>query len=868
MVELGWEAGVVIATLVSGLVVMAGDWIGPDFVFAVMVSFLAACRIITIDEAVEGFSQPGLLTVVILFVVAEGISQTGGMEKALNLFLGKTRSPFWAITRMFIPVTIVSGVLNNTPIVALLIPIMIAWGRRNGISIKKLLIPLSYAAVFGGTLTLIGTSTNLVVASLQAKRYEQSDPGNSSFGFFTITPYGTIYAIFGFMYTTLASLWFLPNDDTTRHSDLLFVAKVPSSSPVIGKSIRDGGFTGMERFVLLAVERNGHVTHYGRVSPEFRLEAEDQLHFCGELEQAKLYAKHFGLELLTHEGEGKSELKFDDRLDASQLERGEDLANFYVIRYLVQATVKKGSDIVGSSIRDLNFRSRFNAAVLAVKRGPNHHPGRLGDVVVEAGDIFVILAANKAAVESQGFKDTFKDIELLDEAMEKEYLTGMKVTSAFSGIGKSVHAAGLRGINGLYLVGIDRADGEELRVVHPDTIVALDDILWFAGGVAGVYYLLKIGGLEHTQATQVSKLKTDILYRQLVKVSIAYDSDLVGNTVRESHFRNRYDAVVLAIHREGHRVAADVRDVKLRAGDVLLLDTGSSFEHRHRNDIAFSLITTVPDTSPVKTRRMWWALFLGFVMIMTQFVGGALDEANVVDQELIDLFLAGVLTAGIMLATGCFNGQQARSSIDWSVYVTIAFAFGFSNAMEKSGVAGAIAEVFITISEAIGSKKASYVAIYIATALMSELVSNNAAAAIMYPIAAQLGDALGVKPSRMSVVVMLGASAGFTLPYSYQTNLMVFAAGGYRFLEFAKIGFPCQLFMIVAVLFIFLLEEHMGLAVGISFAMMAAMLAGPLVWATLSPTKREKFIPARFRKAKLKIDATSRSYDELSLVST
>lgn len=87
------------------------------------------------------------------------------MEKALNIFLGKTRSPFWAITRMFIPVALVSAVLNNTPIVALLIPIMISWGRRNGISIKKLLIPLSYAAVFGGTLTLIGTSTNLVVSS-------------------------------------------------------------------------------------------------------------------------------------------------------------------------------------------------------------------------------------------------------------------------------------------------------------------------------------------------------------------------------------------------------------------------------------------------------------------------------------------------------------------------------------------------------------------------------------------------------------------------------------------------------------------------------------------------------------------------------
>lgn len=131
---------------------------------------------------------------------------------------------------------------------------------------------------------------------------------------------------------------------------------------------------------------------------------------------------------------------------------------------------------------------------------------------MEAGDIFVILAANKAAVESQGFKDRFKDIELFNEAMEKEYLTGMKVTSAFSGNGKSAHAVGLRGINGLHLVEIERADGEELWVVHPDTIVALDDILWFAGGVASIYFLLKIGGLKHTQATQVSKLKTDILY--------------------------------------------------------------------------------------------------------------------------------------------------------------------------------------------------------------------------------------------------------------------------------------------------------------------------------------------------------------------
>lgn len=210
MVKLEWEGYVVIATLLSGLVVMAGDWVGPDFVFAIMVAFLTSCKIITIKESTEGFAQNGLLTVVILFVVAEGIGQTGGMEKALNIFLGRTAKPFWAITRMFIPVAITSAFLNNTPIVALLIPIMIAWGRRNRVSAKKLLIPLSYAAVFGGTLTEIGTSTNFVVSAMQEARYAKKNPKYANFGMFEITPYGIVYAIGGFLYTVIASHWLLP----------------------------------------------------------------------------------------------------------------------------------------------------------------------------------------------------------------------------------------------------------------------------------------------------------------------------------------------------------------------------------------------------------------------------------------------------------------------------------------------------------------------------------------------------------------------------------------------------------------------------------------------------------------------------------
>ncbi|KAG0576466.1 hypothetical protein KC19_5G082400 [Ceratodon purpureus] len=837
MVQLAWDAYVVLTTLIVGLIIMAGDWVGPDFVFAAMVGFLTACRIITINDSTQGFASNGLLTVVILFVVAEGIGQTGGMEKALNVFLGRTKNPFWAITRMFVPVAVVSAFLNNTPIVALLIPIMIAWGRRNRVSPKKLLIPLSYAAVFGGTLTLIGTSTNFVVASLQEKRYAKINPAEAKFGMFDITPFGIVYAIFGFLYTVIASHWLLPADETKRHSDLLLVARVPPSSPVANNTVREAGLKGMERLFLVAVERQGRVTH--AVGPQYLLEAGDHLYFCGELEQAHFYAKAFGLELLTSEsarsGKGSN--------DPSALENGVSPGGVDQSSKIVQASVKKGADIIGQTVGQIDFRKRFDVAVLGLKRGDTHQPGRISEMTVNAGDIVVLMAESQEVLQKPELKVVFKDIEQLDEALEKEYLTGMRVTSKFKGVGKNVHDAGLRGINGLTIVAIDRKSGEHVKAIEDGTMVEVGDIVWFAGGVFGVHFLLKIPGLEHTQAPQISKLRTDILYRQLVKASLASESPLVGSTVREAHFRNKYDAVVLAIHRQGERLSTDVRDVKLRPGDVLLLDTGSNFEHRHRNDAAFSLITGVPESSPVKKSRMWLALILGMAMIATQIVGSAMDE------DFINLFTAGLLTAGLMLLGRCLNADQARNSIDWRVYVTIAFAFAFSTAMEKSKLAQAIADIFISISRAIGGLRASYVAVYIATALLSELVSNNAAAAIMYPIAAGLGDALGVVPTRMSVVVMLGASAGFTLPYSYQTNLMVYAAGDYRFMEFAKFGLPCQAFMIIAVIFIFLLDDKIWVAVGISFALMGVVIGWHLIWEHVPASIRAKFSPGRKRKA-------------------
>lgn len=179
-------------------------------------------------------------------------------------------------------------------------------------------------------------------------------------------------------------------------------------------------------------------------------------------------------------------------------------------------------------------------------------------------------------------------------------------------------------------------------------------------------------------------------------------------TVCKGHLYNKYDVVVLALHSKGQSLLTYVWDKKLRVGNVFLFDTGSTFEHRFRNNDAFSLITVMPESSPPKRLQMQAAMFLKAVMVGTQIVDSALDN-----EGLIDIFTAAFLTASLMLLTRYLRDDQAQNNINWWVFITIAFAIAYSKNLEKAGLSQAIANTFIKISRGINTKRAPYVAIYI-----------------------------------------------------------------------------------------------------------------------------------------------------------
>jgi di/tricarboxylate transporter len=348
--------------------------------------------------------------------------------------------------------------------------------------------------------------------------------------------------------------------------------------------------------------------------------------------------------------------------------------------------------------------------------------------------------------------------------------------------GKSVEGANLRGLEGLYLAEIARGD-EIISPVEPTTMLAAGDRLFFVGDVASVVQLQKLRGLAPA-TDQVAKLGRDRFRRFLVEAVVSDSSPLLGKTLRESRFRNVYGAVVIAISRNGARIAnTKLGTVVLKEGDVLLLETKEAFVNAYGASRDFLLVRRIEDSEPVRHERAPIAglILLGVILTATFQPFG------------FEMFHAALAGAGLMIATRCCTGAQARRALNVRLIFVIAGSIALGTALEKSGVAGFFAEKLVAISA--GNMLATIAALYLATFILTELLSNATAAALVFPIAlnAATAETGGFDPTFAAIIVMVGASASFATPIGYQTNLMVQGPGGYRFSDYMKIGIPLGL---------------------------------------------------------------------------
>lgn len=390
----------------------------------------------------------------------------------------------------------------------------------------------------------------------------------------------------------------------------------------------------------------------------------------------------------------------------------------------------------------------------------------VGIPLLLVGGTFLVLFASRILPDRGGVT------EELDQV--REYGVEVEVMAPGPLVGKTIAEAGLRALSYGYLTEIDRG-GRLITAVEPDRTLQAGDRLYFVGAPECASELRRIQGLKPANGS-VHKLEVANHQRCLVEVVLGPEFPALNKTIRDSRFRTRFNAVILSLSREGKRVPGKLGDITFRMGDTLLLEASHQFVEQYRFRRDFLLVSALNDSTPPDFRRAPRALGILALMVLVSASG------------LLQIMEAAFLAAGAMIVSGCLTASRARRSVDLPVLVVIAASFALGNAMTETGVAIWVADGMLGFGAM--TPWPALALVYLLTALFTELITNNAAAVLMFPIALALSEQLGVSFLPFAVTVMFAASASFITPLGYQTNLMVYGPGRYQFVDYVRIGLP------------------------------------------------------------------------------
>lgn len=402
--------------------------------------------------------------------------------------------------------------------------------------------------------------------------------------------------------------------------------------------------------------------------------------------------------------------------------------------------------------------------------------GRIGAPIAFGGAILLVALAPLLLKERRSAREEL-------ERDTRSFVVDMMVEPGGPLDGVPVEAGGLRHLTKTFLAAIDR-DGELLAPVEPSTTLHGGDRLRFVGDVDDVFELQTIRGLRSAEHPHISELDTG--GARYFEVVVGPQSRLVGRTLAEVGFRGRYQAVVMAIHRAGQRIEAKLGQVPIRVGDSLLVLADAGFRERWRDRGDFLIISGLRPPQPTVGARALGVALVGLGIVVTAAIG------------VMSILEASLLGALIIVVIGALTPGEARNALDIDVLVVIAAAFGLAAAMDSSGLADVIAGGMVGLSDNLGSTGVM-LGITVTTVVLTGLVTNNAAALLMFPIAASTASTAGLDLRPLAIAISIAASMDFLTPIGYQTNTMVYGPGGYRFFDYTRLGAPLTLFSVAAI---------------------------------------------------------------------
>jgi di/tricarboxylate transporter len=397
--------------------------------------------------------------------------------------------------------------------------------------------------------------------------------------------------------------------------------------------------------------------------------------------------------------------------------------------------------------------------------------------MVFIGSLYLVLFGNKLL---PSHTDVISDFS----SHSREYLVEAQVRSKSSIIGKTLEEARLRNLPGLYLVEINRSN-ISLPAVSPNFKLQSGDVLVFAGDTATIAEMVNSNtGLMLTQVGMFTKKS----HTEVLELVISHNSTLINKTVKDTNFRAKFDSAILSIHRNGEKLTGKIGELKLKAGDVLLVLVGDDFAERASDTQDFYLISKIREFRKLK----WYKVLALFGGVALAIIASALGY--------ISLFMALLILMILIFLLKIASPKDIPKSIDFNLAIIIALSLAIGTAMIKTGMADMISDYLVKAFIPFGPV-ALLGGIFIITNILASYITNKAAAAIIFPISVTAAIQLGLPTAPFILVVAFAAAANFITPIGYQTNLMVYGPGRYNFKDYLKIGLPLTLIYLVVCVF-------------------------------------------------------------------
>jgi len=771
------EIAIVLGILVVALILFISEVIRMDLVALLVLGALAVTGLVTPNEALAGFSNSAVVTVWAMFILSEGLTRTGIADiigRQVLRLAGRREVPM--IVVIMITAAVLSAFMNNIGVAALMLPVVIDIARRTRIPPSRLLMPLAYATLLGGLMTMIGTPPNLLISE------SMSQGGYERFTLFDFTPIGGGVMVVGVLFIALFGRLLLPKSrgEAERHvsqrslrsryklHERTFLMHVPAGSLLVGRTIaesRIGRSTGLSILSLIRAGRSE--TLPGRQTV---LRAGDGLLVQGRVDQFR-------------------ELR---RWSDLVIEREAPVLKSMVASKVVyaQVTVTEGSPLVAELVRHAAFRSRYDVAVVGVLRRKGYRLTNLAYVPLKAGDRLLVQGEAEAIQQLERHSD-FSDVEILSAERlaeiyhvdERMFVVRLPKSSDLGGA--TLEKSRLADAFDFRVLAMFR-DGRLKVMPRGEDVLEGGDLLLIEGQPEDLDVLRGLQELtiETSVPANLGGLETERL--TLMDATLDPRSRLAGRTVAELNFRERYGIELAGIWREGEPVGSDLSDERLQIGDALLLLGPRDRLQLLSSDSDFLVLTPLGQEPP-DTRRAPIAALVMTGVVVSVMLG------------LAPIAIAAVIGGSVMVLLRCLSMEQAYRAIDWRAIFLIAGMLPLGTAMQSTGAANYLAgQVMALLGDA--GPWPVIMGLYILTAMATMIIPTAALVVLMSPIVLSAMADLGLAPDTAMMAVAMAASASFTSPISHPANILVMGPGGYRFVDYLKVGVPLTIVVFITVM--------------------------------------------------------------------